>query len=92
MAELLPDGFTDLRDVPHTFFEALRTAILILSFDELPRDERPPRRIWLSGEKLTGWFEDVERKRDEKYGGKDGPGPIEDPVDNEAARSLISGG
>lgn len=91
VSELLPDGFDDLRDLPHVFFEALRTAVLILSFDELPREERPPRRIWLDGEGLAAWFKDVERKRDEKYSGSDRPGRIEDPVENQAARSLIVG-
>jgi hypothetical protein len=94
VSELLPDGFDDLRDVPHVFFEALRTAVLILSFDELPKDERPPKRIWLDGEKLTDWFKTVEKRREEKYGssnGKSSPGPIEDPVQNEAAKGLLVG-
>lgn len=92
VSELLPDGFSDLRDVPHAFFEALRTAVLVISFDELPKDERPPKRMWLDGEKLTAWFKLIEKRRDEKYGGgAKGPGPIEDPVDNEAARSLLVG-
>jgi hypothetical protein len=79
-----------VRDCPHVLFEAIRVALLIISFDELERDERPPRRIWLDREKLAAWFKDVERRRTEKYGGK-GPGAIEDPVNNEAARSLIVG-
>lgn len=90
MAELLPDGVEDLRDCPHVLFEAIRTALLVLSFDELPEDERPARRIWDDGEKLNEWFKDVRRRRDEKYG-KDSPGPIEDPVENEAAKALIGG-
>lgn len=91
VSEILPDGFDDVRDCPHVFFEAIRTALMVLAFDELPKDERPPKRIWLDGEQLTGWFKDVERKREEKYGGDGGPGPIEDPVQNDAARSLIVG-
>jgi hypothetical protein len=90
VAELVPDGFRDLRDMPHAFFEALRNALLVISFDELTEDERPPRRIWNDGEGLKAWFDDVRSRRDEKYGGK-GPGPIEDPVENEAARSLLVG-
>lgn len=90
VAELLPDGFDDLRDVPHVFFEAVKHALVIVSFDELAEDERPPRRIWNDGEQLRSWFEDVKAKRAEKYGGK-GPGPIEDPVDNDAAKLLLAG-
>lgn len=66
--------------------------MMILTFDELDRDERPPRRIWLDAERLGEWFKEVERKRKAKYGGKGGEDrSIEDPVDNEAARSLIVG-
>lgn len=76
-----------MRDCPHTIFEAIRNAMLVLSFDELPEDERPPKRIWLDGERLRDWFKTVERRRKEKYSGKH----IDDPVDNDAARSLIVG-
>ena len=91
VAELVPDGFRDLRDMPHVFFEGLRSALVVLSFDELPSDERPPRRMWNDGEALSKWFDEVRKRRDEKYGGKGSQGPIEDPVDNAAARSLIVG-
>jgi hypothetical protein len=91
VAELLPDGIEDLRDAPHHVFEAIRTALQILAFDELSPEERPPRRIWLNGEKLAAWFQDVERKRNAKYGSSSA-GAIEDPVDNEAARTLIADG
>jgi hypothetical protein len=88
--ELLPEGIEDLRDCPHHIFEAIRIAMMILSFDELDRDERPPRRIWLDADRLGEWFKEVERKRKEKYsGGRDRT--IDDPVDNDAARSLIVG-
>jgi hypothetical protein len=90
VAELLPDGIDDLRDCPHTLFNAIRVALMIIGFDELEEDERPPRRIWLDNDRLGAWFKEVRRKRKERYSGK-GPGPIEDPVDNEAARSLIVG-
>jgi hypothetical protein len=89
VAELLPDGIEDLRDAPHHVFEAIRTGLVILSFDEMVPEERPPRRIWLNGEKLSAWLEQVERKR--KTGGGSA-GAIEDPVDNEAARTLIADG
>jgi hypothetical protein len=90
VAELFPDGIEDVRDVPHVLFSAIRNALVFLSFDELPEDERPPHRIWNDGDALKAWFDDVKRRRDEKYGEK-GPGPIEDPVNNEAAKSLLVG-
>lgn len=91
VAELLPDGVDDLRDCPHVLFTAIRQALVILSFGELPDDERPPKRIWNDGEALKDFFDEVKRRRDEKYGDRKGPGPIEDPVQNDAARSLLVG-
>jgi len=88
--ELLPEGIDDLRDCPHPLFEAIRVALMVLGFDELEDNERPPKRIWLDGQRLQEWFKDVRRKRREKYDPKGG-GEIEDPVQNEAARSLIVG-
>lgn len=76
-------------------FEAIHVGHIFLSFDELPEDERPDKRIWLDGDALREWFAEVKRRREAKYGGKDSGGwdkSIEDPVENEAARGLIVGG
>jgi hypothetical protein len=62
---------------------------MVISFDELADDERPPRRIWLDSERMDEWFKDVRRRRTEKYGGKSRE--IEDPVANDAARGLLVG-
>lgn len=74
------------------FVNAVKMALVYLSFDELPKEERPPREIWDQGDKLDDWFKAVEKRREEKYG-KDGdsPGEIEDPVQNQASDLLISG-
>lgn len=63
----------------------MRQALVYLSFDELPKDERPPKRIWTDGEALKAWFDRVEQDRERKAQGKE----IEDPVDNAAAAGLI---
>lgn len=89
MSELLPDGIDDVRDIPHVLFNAVRRALVFLSFSELPRDEQPPRHIWLDDDKLKSHFDRVDRERKAKYGGDGGAGPIEDPVDNQAAAALI---
>lgn len=39
-------------------------------FENLPKDEIPPRNIWWSGDLLDTWFEDVERRRNKKSGKK----------------------
>jgi len=91
VAELLPDGITDVRDLPHTIFAAIRAALIFLTFEELPEDERPPKRLWNDGDQLKAWFDEVKRRRDERYGGRSSPGEIEDPVQNDAAKSLLVG-
>lgn len=86
MSELLPDGIDDLRDAPHHIFNAIRRALVFLSFAELPEEERPKRRIWLDDEKLNAFFADLKRKRAEKADGKE----IEDPVQNDAVAMLVT--
>lgn len=92
MSLLLPDGISHLADLPYQLFHALRLALGFLSFDELPKDERPPRSIWLVGDEMRQWFKAVERQRDRKYGLKSEDGvsdDIEGPVEqNDTARLL----
>lgn len=96
MAELLPEGVANVRDMPHRLFEAIRMALIFIGFGELPKEERPPRSIWLDEEKLGSWFEQVERDRERKYGGKGkggGDTTLEgESVQNKAAEALIAGG
>lgn len=87
--DLIPDGIDGLLDLPHPIFEAVRIGHIFLSFEELEPDERPPKSIWMDGEKLSAWFDRVKRLREEKYGGRDTH--ISDPVENEAAKALIVG-
>lgn len=87
---LLPPGCTSFYDVPHQLFEAIQFGLTVVSWEELPKEERPPREIWLQPDKLTAHFEDVERQRKAKYGSEDREA-IEDPVENEAAKLLIHG-
>ncbi len=69
MSLLLPEGIDHLVDAPHTLHDALSTGLRILTWHEnLEREEVPPRRMWLNGEQLNEWFEEVDRKRKEKYG------------------------
>ena len=60
--------------------------------ENLDEDELPPRSIWFNERELRHHFDRVTKARKEKYGNKDETaGEIEDPVQNEAARSLIVG-
>ena len=67
MSLLLPDGIDHHGDCPHTLHEAILTALRILQYEEFPKDERPPKRIWLDGDKLKDWWEEIERQREAKY-------------------------
>lgn len=69
-------------------FNAIRDAIGFLGFDELPKDERPPRSIWDSGKELRRWFKAVEARREEKYGLKSGD-RIEGPVEENDVHALL---
>lgn len=88
--ELFPKGIDDIRDLPHTCFNAIRLGLTFLGFEELPEEDIPPRRIWMDGEKLEEHFNAVRARRKAQAEGKDTP-EIEDPVENEAAAGLIVG-
>jgi hypothetical protein len=74
-------------------FDALVIGLGFVSFDELPKDERPPKSIWLDGKERKRWFKAVEQIRKEKYGGgSDGDirdKPIDGPVSHNAAMDLL---
>jgi hypothetical protein len=86
VSALLPEGVTKLHDIPSGMFDAIRMALGFLHFDELPKDERPPRRIWLDSDAMREHWAKVERIRKEKYGGGDDD---DDWEDNAAAKDLI---
>lgn len=72
-------------------FDAIRNALGWLTFDELPRDERPPRNIWTDGKRLSAHFRAVERRREEKYGGSqsDVSDQIDGPVEQNDTEALL---
>lgn len=92
MSLLLPAGVNGLADCPYTLHEAILQALHFLGFEELPIEDRPPRKIWLDGKKLEQWWADRTRAREEKYGlsggDTEGTGPVQT---NAAAQGLIVG-
>lgn len=89
MSSLLPEGVEHLGDCPYTLHEAIVQGLRILQYEEFPIEERPPRRIWMDGDKLTEWWKQVEIDREEKYKvGKDDPPPEEDDWDENAVTLL----
>lgn len=93
VSALLPPEFADIRDCPHTLFESISLALRFLAFDELPEDERPPKRIWLNPKRLKAHFDEVTRKRNREIetGSKGSNRQIEDPRENKAAEGLLVG-
>lgn len=91
MSLLLPDGIDHLLDLPYTHFDAIRDALGYLSFEELPRDERPPRAIWRDPKAIRAWFRDVEAERERKFGANKGvyDEPIEGPVSENDVEALL---
>jgi hypothetical protein len=65
---LLPDGIEHFGDCPFNLHRAITDSLRILSYEEFPTDERPPRAIWHRGEKLDEWWRGVEAARADKYG------------------------
>lgn len=77
ISSIFPPGITRLIDLPYTIHDALLSALGFLSFDELPEKERPPKRIWLDGEKLDAWFAEVKRVREAEIAGHGDQGAME---------------
>lgn len=93
VSTLFPEGITHVGDLPYNLFEAIRLALIFVKFEEMPKEERPPKRIWLDAEALDEHMKWVDKQREAKFKvDKDGQSQdIEDPVQNEAAKMLIVG-
>jgi hypothetical protein len=64
---LLPEGIEHLGDCPFTLHRAISDALRVLSYEEFPVSERPPKRIWMDGERLGEWWEKIERERKAQF-------------------------
>lgn len=91
---LLPDGVESIYDMPYPLFEALQLALHFLTYEELPKDERPKPEIWLEPKEMKQHWKAVDARRKAKYGGKEdsdrmGDEPIDGPVsENEAVKDI----
>lgn len=88
MTLLLPAGITSFYELPYNVFNAIRQALGFLGFDELEKDDRPDKSIWLDGPELRKHWKMVESRRKARYGGKAdryADEPIDGPVSENAA-------
>lgn len=92
MSSLFPRGITSLGDLPYHLHDAIVMGLQFLRFEELPKEDRPRRGIWLNDEKLRAHFDAVEKRQEEKYkyDEKGQSQAIEDPVENPAAKMLMA--
>jgi len=69
---------------------AIDQANRILDWQEnLSKDEVPPEWMWPFDEELKAWFEEVDRKRSEKFGGGSSSGDIDGPsMSNQLAEEM----
>lgn len=58
------EGLTTSDDVPHTISNALLYRARINSFQELPKDKRPPRDLWDKPHQLEEFFDEVFDRKD----------------------------
>lgn len=82
---LLPTGIATLREIPYPLLEAIKAALIFLSFEELPSEDVPPRSIWTDTQALNTHFDRVRRRRDARYEGRD----VEDERRNSALDLMI---
>lgn len=90
ISSLFPRGITRLVDLPHTIHSAIRTALFFLSLEKLPKDEQPPRHIWLNAERMEEWWVGVEQRRETKHN----PDKIDTSkmTENAMLKDLVVGG
>jgi len=55
----LAEGLGTSEDLPHTISEAILYRLRVDSFNELPKDKRPPRDLWTKPHKLEEFLDTV---------------------------------
>lgn len=70
ISSIFPPGIQRLTDLPFTHHNAILAALGFLSFDELRKEERPPKSIWLDSEKMELHWEQVKNNREARANGE----------------------
>jgi len=64
----LAEGLETALDLPHTLSYAIRYREQLDSFNELPKDKRPPRNLWDKPYELTQFLDRVFKNDDKQKG------------------------
>jgi hypothetical protein len=86
---IFPDGIQRLDELPHTLHTAILVGYHFIGFDELPDDERPPKRIWFDADEMRSWWSFVKRKREAEVKGESAESSH--GQQNQAVKELIVG-
>jgi hypothetical protein len=70
ISSLFPEGVTKLADLPYTIFNLIGNSLYFVSFDELPKEERPKKSIWLDNDRMEEHWKSVEALRRDKMSGR----------------------
>ena len=62
----LTEGLDTAEDLPHTISSAILYRLKIDSFNELPKDKRPPRDLWNKSHKLEEFFDEVFDRKEQQ--------------------------
>lgn len=69
---LLPEGIESIDRAPHDLVVAIEHASKVCDWQEnLLSEEVPPSWMWPFDEELVEWFEAIDEKRKDRYGGGD---------------------
>jgi hypothetical protein len=69
ISSLFPEGVTRLIDLPFTIFNLISNALVFISYEELPKEERPRKAIWFDKDRMDEHWRMVEAMREEKMKG-----------------------
>lgn len=67
MSQLLPEDVDSLADCPYPLHQAILYGLRWLQFEDFAPEERPPKKIWLDQDAMSGWWSKVEKDREDKY-------------------------
>lgn len=86
---LLPPGVSDIREMPAPHFDLVRRSLMFLGFEEMPEEDRPPKKIWLDDEALMSHFVRLKEKRKEETKSNSTTQSSEPMKENSLAKQMI---